>query len=218
MAEHALELGEGDAALDPELVLGDHLDRRDLVGVALVLDLAHDLLENVLQRDDAGRAAELVDHDREMARAPLEVAQLAVERLALGHEGGGADERLPGRAVAAAGGQDVLGVDHARDRVGMAVVDQQPGVLGAPERRGDLLAVGRRVDGDDVDAGRHHLGHGRVGQREDAEQHVALGGAGVVRRPSSAAACAPGRRPRRPGGAAAGTAPGWRPPRAGRVR
>ena len=89
--------------------------------------------------------------------------------------------RLPGRAVAGAGGQDVLGVDHARDRVGMPVVDQEPGVLGALEGRGDLLAVGRRIDGDDVDAGRHHLGHGRVRQREHAQQHVALGGAGVVR-------------------------------------
>ena len=45
-----------------------------------------------------------------------------------------------GVSVAVARGQDVLGVDHAGHRVGMAVVDQQAGVLRAPERRRDLLA------------------------------------------------------------------------------
>ena len=123
VAEHVLQLGERDAAFDPELVGADDLDRRDLVGVVLVLDLADDLLQDVLQRHEAGRAAELVHHDREMARAALEVPELAVERLAFGHERGGTDHGGPRRAVVGPG-EDVLGVDHAGDGVGMAVEHQ----------------------------------------------------------------------------------------------
>ena len=75
-----------DSATPPstrELVAGHYLDRRHLVGVALVLDLAHDLLQDVLEGHDAGGAAELVHHDGQVAGAALEVAKLAVERLAL---------------------------------------------------------------------------------------------------------------------------------------
>ncbi len=45
----------------------------------------------------------------------------------------------------------------------------------------DLVAIGRRVHRDDVDSWRHHLRHRGVGEGEDAEQHVPLGGAGRVR-------------------------------------
>ena len=43
--------------------------------VVLVEDLAHQLLEQVLQRGDAERAAELVEHDGEVAPLALHVEQ-----------------------------------------------------------------------------------------------------------------------------------------------
>jgi hypothetical protein len=63
---------------DVALVLGD---------VELVLDLADDLLEHVLDGDQPGDAAELVDHDRQVVAVAAELAQQVVEALALGHEG-----------------------------------------------------------------------------------------------------------------------------------
>src|SRR5690606_21309379 len=71
VAEHVVELGDlGDRAHPVALLAGNALDREDvvalLVEVELVLDVADDLLEDVLDRHQARHAAVLVDHDREM--------------------------------------------------------------------------------------------------------------------------------------------------------
>ena len=60
----------------------------------LVRDLPHDLLDDVLERDDPGRAAVLVDHDGKLGPFALQVGQQVVERLGLGH-----DRRLPDRPL-----------------------------------------------------------------------------------------------------------------------
>ena len=52
-----------------------------LLDVVLVADLADDLLEDVLDRDEAGRAAVLVAHDGDVRAARLEFAQLRVDAL-----------------------------------------------------------------------------------------------------------------------------------------
>ena len=65
-------------AVDPGLVVGEPDDQRLLL-VVLVLDLADDLLEQVLDRDQAGRAAVLVEHDREVDLAPLELVEQVVD-------------------------------------------------------------------------------------------------------------------------------------------
>ncbi len=68
----------------------------DRVGarVGLVLDLADDLLEDVLDGDDPDRAAVLVDDDRHRAALALELGEQVVERLRLGHDRGVADRGL----------------------------------------------------------------------------------------------------------------------------
>src|SRR5438445_226857 len=58
-------------------------DRGRGVDVVFVADLAHDLLEDVLERDQAGRPAELVDHDRQGRGAALKVAQVGGGGLTL---------------------------------------------------------------------------------------------------------------------------------------
>ena len=57
-----------------------------LVEVVLVLDVADDLLEHVLDGDEARHAAVLVDDDRDVVAVGAEVAQQHVEPLRLGHE------------------------------------------------------------------------------------------------------------------------------------
>ena len=55
-----------------------------LLDVELVLDLADDLLEHVLDRDQSGDAAELVDHDGQVVAVGAELAQQVVEPLLSG--------------------------------------------------------------------------------------------------------------------------------------
>src|SRR5260370_27107273 len=95
-AQHLGQIVQRDAAVHP-VAIALLTDRRRLTDVVFVMNLAHDFLEDVLERDQARRAAELVHHDREMRRPTLEIAQLAVERLGLGHVGGGSHEGLPAR-------------------------------------------------------------------------------------------------------------------------
>ena len=85
-------------AVDPGLVVGQPDDQRLLL-VVLVLDLADDLLEEVLDGDQAGRPAVLVEHDRDVDLAPLELVEQVVDAHRLGHEDGRPEQR-PERAVA----------------------------------------------------------------------------------------------------------------------
>ena len=80
------QLVDGDSSVDPDLVVrepDDHL----LFLVVLVLDLADDLLEEVLDRDEAGRPAVLVEDDRDVDLLALEI----VEQVVDGHRLGGED-------------------------------------------------------------------------------------------------------------------------------
>ena len=63
----------------------ESLDRR-LLDVELVDDVTHQLLEQVLERDEAGRAAVLVDHDGHVELLLLHLAQEVRHLLGLGHE------------------------------------------------------------------------------------------------------------------------------------
>ena len=89
---------DGGPSVDPRLVVGQPDDERLLL-VVLVLDLADDLLEQVLDRDQAGRAAVLVEHDREVDLAPLELVEQVVDAHRLGHEHRRAQDRPQRRAA-----------------------------------------------------------------------------------------------------------------------
>ena len=111
--------------------------------VVLVADLPDDLLEQVLERDDAGRAAVLVDHHGQVRARVLQVAQQVVQGPALGHGDDAADERRsPGRGALLGGqAEHVLHVDQAHDVVEVGGEDGEPGVAGG-DGRGEQL--GRR--------------------------------------------------------------------------
>ncbi len=142
-----------------------------------VADLADDLLENVLARDQPRRAPELVDDDRDVRRRSLKIAELVVERLRLRHKRRRPHQRLPARARLREphrDGHEILAAHHAADVVGRAVDDRQAGVLALPECVEDFFDGGRNIHARHVETRRHDLNHRRIGQREDAEQHVAL--------------------------------------------
>ncbi len=86
-AEGAVEIGDLGDRLDAVAAAGLGQDVvRGLVEVVLVLDVADDLLEHVLDRDQARDAAIFVDHDRHVVAARAELAQEHIEPLRLRHE------------------------------------------------------------------------------------------------------------------------------------
>ena len=97
MSNSSVEVVDVGPAVDPRLVVREADDHR-LLGVVLVLDLADDLLEEVLDRDQPGGAAVLVEHDRDVDLAPLELVQEVVDRHRFGHEDRRPQERAERRA------------------------------------------------------------------------------------------------------------------------
>jgi len=101
------------------------------LGVELVLDLADDLLEHVLQGDDPDRRVVLVDHQGQVLAVAAQRLQQLVERDAVGDPA-----QRPGQvaeaglAVPAGGTQQVLGVDDPQGGVEAAVglAQREPGV------------------------------------------------------------------------------------------
>ena len=87
--EVLLQEAQVDAGVQHHLVRADDLDLLLLL-VELVHDVADDLLQDVLQGDEARGAAVLVHHDGHVAPAALELQQQLVDALALGDEEGGA--------------------------------------------------------------------------------------------------------------------------------
>ena len=89
---------------------------RGLLHVELVDDVAHELLEQVLERDQPGGAAVLVDDDRHVELLLLHFAQEVRDFLGLGDELGrphAVAHRLRGLAHPL-GPDEVLGVGDAR--------------------------------------------------------------------------------------------------------
>ena len=98
IAELLVDVVDRGAARDPQRAAGQVLDA-GLLDVVLVGDLADDLLEEVLEGDEPGGPAVLVDDDRHVELLRLHLAQQLGDPLLLGHEHRLAD-RGPHRLVA----------------------------------------------------------------------------------------------------------------------
>ena len=84
-AQQLVEVVDADARVDDDLRVVHLLDGR-LLAVVLVLDLADDLLQHVLDGHDARRAAVLVDDDGHVDAVRPHVGQQLVDVLRLRHE------------------------------------------------------------------------------------------------------------------------------------
>ena len=164
--------------VDARLVVGELDDHRLLV-VVLVLDLADDLLEQVLDRDQAGGAAVLVEHDRDVDLAPLELVEQVVDRHRLGHEDRRPQDRAQRRALRRPSrlrnGQQVLGVEDPDDLVDRVLVDRDRGC--GPRSMTVSMAsssVAVRRQRDDGDARDHHLVDALVAELDDRVDHLLL--------------------------------------------
>ncbi len=146
--------------------------------VELVLDVADDLLEHVLERDDPVHVAVLVDDDRQVLLLAAEVGEERGEVLRLGNDVRGPDDRfeLDGRdAEVVDRAEQIAHVEDAHDVVERLAIHGVPGV-----RRVDDCAqrfLGRHVHGDRNHVGtRHHHRRDLLrGEVEDLVEHLLLG-------------------------------------------
>src|ERR1051325_5561554 len=96
----------------------------------LVHDLTHHRLQQVLQRHDAERAAELVQHHGEVAALALHVQ----ERVRAGPAARRHGERPDRQGIAGAQAEEVEGMNHAHDLVHRPAIHRQPGEPALHER------------------------------------------------------------------------------------
>jgi hypothetical protein len=178
--ELLLELGHRQPRRDPGGAGREPLDRRAL-GVVLVGDLAHDLLEDVLDSDQAGGAAVLVDDDRHVDPHALHLPQQLVDRLAVRHVGRRPHDLLDplGRVrvrVLLLPGDDVLQVGDPDHVVDALADDGDAGETAAQRQRQRLLEGLVPLDEHHVGARHHDLADDRVAELEHRPHHVALAG------------------------------------------
>ena len=156
-------------------------------GVELVRDLAHDLFQNVLERDETLKRAVFVHHQREMRVQPQELAHLVVQRRGLGDEVGlhgdlvqvEVAQRLGRGAVRldrqlVHGAQQILGVDDAHDVLGVVAIDGQAGVIALEALRQDVLGRVLCIDHLDPRPVQHDLLDRAVAQVQRAQDAVAV--------------------------------------------
>ena len=180
-----VEVADGHGAVHHELAVAGALELGGLGHVVLVGDLAHDLLQDVLQRDQALERAVLVHHQREVGVPAQELAHLVVERGGVGHEVGRhrhLGDHEGGQAVLLAGlgvegvrgAQQVLGMHDADDVLLLASEHRQTGVARLEALGQDRPRLGVGVDHLDARAVEHDLLDRALAQIERAEDAVAV--------------------------------------------
>ncbi len=186
--ELSIQVAHRDPARDQHRAIVLRLDAGGL-DVPLVRDLADDLLDDVLERDEAAEIAVLVHHEGQVLALLPECQQLLAQRRGLGNEPGSAAQRhqidpAQLRPVRVQRLEQVDAVQHADDAVGIAAPHGKSRISA-----GDDLGqnAGRRqigVDRFDAPAMGHHVAH--LESRRDRG-----------RRPACRAPASPRRPPRR---------------------
>ncbi len=127
--------------------------------VVLVEDVADDLLDEVLQRDEAGHGAALVHDDRHVEPAAAHLAEEVFGTLELGHEDRGAQmpAHLESLLFRVRDVEEILDVEDADDVVGVLPKDRIAAVAMLAAHGLDLLEGRGDRKEDDARAGHHGL-------------------------------------------------------------
>ncbi len=176
-AERLVEVVDRVRAVDADALLVESLDRR--VGqVELVLDLADDLLEQVLEGDDPVHDAVLVDDDRHVLLLAPEIGEERGEVLGLGDDEGRPGDRLEAHRrdpEVVHRREEIAHVQDADDLVERVPVHGVARVRRVDDGRERLLR--RHVGRDRHDIGPWHDHRGDLLRREveDLVEHLLLG-------------------------------------------
>ena len=155
--------------------------------VMLVLDLADDLLDEVLDGEQSVGATELVDDQRHVRALAPHVEQHVEHRQGGRHEHDAAENvaqvELLRRAPV---GEHVLDVDHADDGIEFLAIDRQAAMAGLLEQLHQIGEAGVFVHGDDVRPRHADIAGIALPEVEQVAQHLALDGRKVADRAPAA--------------------------------
>ena len=149
-----------------------------ILPVVFVDDLADDLLEDVLDRDQPRSAAVFVDDDRNVLLVALHLLEEHIGQLALRHENR-RTHRLGHRHLTPCSVRvhppgHILEIDHADDVVRVLPRHRDARIARPQKQIQPLSHRAIRVDRHHVGARDHHLTGQRVAQLEDPVDHPAL--------------------------------------------
>ena len=171
--EELHEVLQTDGAIDPVEVFSQLLKiLLDLV--VFIPDLAHQLLQNVLHRDDSQRAAEIIDHDRDVGFLVLKRFQnvpdfgVLIDEQRLRHDlGDGLIGHFPVDV-------EILLMENANDLINGIPVDKQPGEPGLGEGLCDFLVALVDVNGFQLDAMGQNFRRRQVAELQGVSQKLTL--------------------------------------------
>ena len=175
---HLQRLGQGfqvHGAGDPPQVVAQLFNFGVLVGVKFVVDVADDLLQQVLHGHDAAHAAVFVHDDGQMRLLLLHVAKQRVCGHGFGYQIGTAQQLAQGLGRVQLGvEQEIAGVEHAYDIIDIAVIYREAAQAAFTNGTEDLLAAFAHMQGHHIHAVHHHVGRGGVVELKDVFDHGAL--------------------------------------------
>jgi len=173
-AEVLVEVLDSRQGVHRVLALALAPDRLVFLDVVFVGDVAHDLLDDVLDGDEPRDAAVFVDDDRHVIAADPELLEKDVDPLALGHENGRPQHlaHVEGPATLLAEiTQQVLGQQDADHLVAVLADDREARVSRLDDHRQQLLGWVVTLEHDHLRAGHHDVAHLEIGDLEDALDH-----------------------------------------------
>ena len=147
----------------------------------LILDLADDFLDQVLDRDDPVGARIFVDHDGQVRAAAAHIGQHVERAARLRHEHRLAHQPVPVLRCSLAGQrharddrEHVLDMDHADHRIERFAIDRQPAVAVRGEGVNHLLEAGGGWNRHDFAARDGHVVGIVLAEMEQVLEHLPL--------------------------------------------
>ena len=169
--EKLVEAVQRGLRLDDEVAAGQWLDIAVFLDIVLVLDVADDLLQHVLDGHQAGDTAVLVDHQRHVVAGAAKFLEQYVEALGLRHEGDRAQHRAQIEGLVGLlqhHRHQVLGQQDAEYVVGAFANHRIAGVRGLDDHRQELAGRLVGTDADHLRARHHDVACLQVGDLDGA--------------------------------------------------
>ena len=143
----------------------------------LVLDVADDLLDQILERDEALGARIFVEHDRQVDMLLPHIGKQIERATRHRRVQGLADQPGDRRRVFGTGRQnveDVFYVDHTNDRIKIVAVDRQAAVARFGEQLDEVGERGVLLDRDDVGARHADIACVTLAEMQQVADHLAF--------------------------------------------
>ena len=152
-----------------------HLRIEAFDAVVFVGYLAHDLLQNILKRNQSHRRTVFVHHDGHVHLVGLELLKQIVDLLVFGHIVWFAQQRTPVEIIPVVYvGNQVLHIQHTLDVVGILLVDRNPRKTRPDDRLLDIGVAVRYIQSHDIYTRFHDAGDLRIDEVHNPRQHLAF--------------------------------------------